>query len=395
MKTASVLTSISRRSGGLFESVRRLHQSLAEIPGWKVRVIGLRDEFTALDVPSWKPLPVETYDIVGWRAFGYSPELRRRLDFLEEDILHTHGIWEYPSVAVTRWHRRFRRPYVVSPHGMLDPWALKNSAWKKRIAWPAYEREHLVRAHCIRALCLSEAESIRALGLKNPICIIPNGIDLPPPPDGSEPASSGRIREIARGHKILLYLGRLHPKKGLLSLLEAWKSVTVDQPALRDTWKLCIAGWDQGGYEDKLKTFCAEQDLLDSVAFLGPQFEADKLTCYRLCDAFILPSLSEGLPMVILEAWANAKPVLMTAECNLPEGFTTGAAIQIGTGADAIANGLRHLVALSDADRAAIGQKGLNLVQDRFAWPQLSRSLADVYDWIVGSGMRPSVMADF
>ena len=395
MKTASVLTSVSRKSGGLFESVRRLHQSLADIPGWKVRVLGLRDEFTTLDVPRWKPLPVETYDIVGWRQFGYSPGLRRRLEFLEEDILHTHGIWEYPSVAVGRWHRRFHRPYVVSPHGMLDPWALRNSAWKKRLAWSAYEREHLVQARCLRALCLSEAESIRAIGLRNPICIIPNGIDLPDPAEERETSSSHPLHEIARERKILLYLGRLHPKKGLLALLAAWKAVITGQPTLRYTWKLCIAGWDQGGYEAKLKQFCTEQGLLNSVEFLGPQFEAEKLTCYRLCDAFILPSLSEGLPMVILEAWANAKAVVMTPECNLPEGFTTGAAIRIETGVDSIAEGLRQLTALPDAQRVAIGRNGLNLVQERFAWPALSRSLADVYEWIIGAGMRPSVMVDF
>ena len=67
-----------------------------------------------------------------------------------------------------------------------------------------------------------------------------------------------------------------------------------------------------------------------SVVFLGPQFGAEKSECYRACDAFILPSLSEGLPMTVLEAWSYAKPVLMTAECNLPEGFAAGAAVRIG-----------------------------------------------------------------
>ena len=179
MKTASVIASLSRNAGGLFESVRRLHQSLAEIPNMSVNVFGLRDEFTDADKAAWSPLNVRAFSTRGPQHFGYAPGLKQTLLELDEDIIHTHGIWMYPSVVVRDWHRKTGRPYLVSPHGMLDPWAVKNSAWKKKLALLFYEREHLQNAACLRALCESEAKAMRAFGLRNPICIIPNGIDVP------------------------------------------------------------------------------------------------------------------------------------------------------------------------------------------------------------------------
>src|SRR5712671_3870245 len=179
MNTASVIASLSRNAGGLFESVRRLHQSLAEIPEMRVHVLGLRDEFTDADMAAWSPLKVEAFSVRGPRQFGYAPGLKQTLLEQGGDIIHTHGLWMYQSVATRDWHRKTGRPYLISPHGMLDPWAVKNSAWKKKLALLFYEREHLENAACLRALCEAEAGAMRAFGLKNPICIIPNGIDVP------------------------------------------------------------------------------------------------------------------------------------------------------------------------------------------------------------------------
>ena len=104
--------------------------------------------------------------------------------------------------------------------------------------------------------------------------------------------------------KVLLYLGRLHPKKNLANLIRAWND---SQRWRSDSWVLAIAGWDQGGYERELKRIAASP----SVVFLGPQFGAAKSECYRAFDAFILPSLSEGLPLPVMEAWAYAQPLLL------------------------------------------------------------------------------------
>jgi poly(glycerol-phosphate) alpha-glucosyltransferase len=136
-------------------------------------------------------------------------------------------------------------------------------------------------------------------------------------------------------------------------------------------WTLAIAGWGRSAYEQKLQELASEP----SVVFVGAQFGVEKNACYRACDAFILPSLSEGLPMTVLEAWAHAKPVLMTPECNLPEGFAAEAAIQIGTTPEQIAAGLKQLIEMSDDDRRAMGHRGRSLVATKFSWPHIGEEM--------------------
>ena len=452
MKTTSVIASLSRNAGGLFESVWRLHQSLAEIPNVSVSVLGLRDEFTDADKAAWSPLNVRAFSTRGPQHFGYAPGLKQTLLELDEDIIHTHGIWMYPSVVVRDWHRKTGRPYLVSPHGMLDPWAVKNSAWKKKLALLFYEREHLQNAACLRALCESEAKAMRAFGLKNPICIIPNGIDVPEIGDQKAEnknefqLSAFPISAFTGRRKVLLYLGRIHPKKGLVNLLKAWAAVqrTEDGGRRTEEWVLAIAGWDQGGHEAELKSLASELGLawMDvreappspprsgsapvsgasfgvspkesvspflgpwnakhiplgsvsafqhvSVLFVGPQFNEDKVVCYQNCDAFILPSFSEGLPMVILEAWAHGKPVLMTPECNLPEGFAANAAIRIEPNVESIVQGLEQLLQSPSSDLCSLGANGRALVAEKFAWPKIAADMKSVYEWVLGGGAKPS-----
>jgi glycosyltransferase involved in cell wall biosynthesis len=256
MNTTSVVASISRKAGGLQQSVRRLHQSLNEIPGVKVSVAALLDEYSVQDVQEWAPLPVSLSPVVGPRAFGFSTSLFPKLLDIDADIMHTHGIWQYPSMAVSRWHKRTGRPYLISPHGMLDPWAVRNSAWKKRIALAVYERRHLENASCIRALCDAEAQAIRQIGLRNPICIIPNGIDVPE--IGNQKTESRNLPWagcVEPGRKVLLYLGRIHPKKGLANLIRAWSEIQKAESRKQkaEEWVLAIAGWDQRGHELELK----------------------------------------------------------------------------------------------------------------------------------------------
>jgi glycosyltransferase involved in cell wall biosynthesis len=372
VKVGFVTPYLTRSGGGVFTSAQRLAQVLAE--NNEVRVFGLEDPSAADDLATWSPLSAEAFPVQGPRAFGYAPALGRAVREAPLDVVHSHGLWMYPSIAA----HRSGKPCLISPHGMLDPWALALSRWKKKLAGAAFQNAHLREATCLHALCQSEADSIRAYGLRNPICVIPNGIDLPPP--DVEPASFEG--SIPPDRKVLLYLGRIHPKKGLPSLIRAW-------PAAGDAWHLVIAGWDQGGHEDELKRLVGELHI-NRVHFAGPQFGAAKAAAYRRADAFILPSLSEGLPMVILEAWAHGKPVLMTDECNLPEGFAARAAIRIRPETDDLARGLRELAALPPTERDEMGKRGLHLVQERFAWPKIAESFQAVYAWSLSRGPQPA-----
>src|SRR5438034_11113670 len=227
----------------------------------------------------------------------------------------------------------------------------------------------------------------------NPTCVIPNGVDLTD--RGETPKAQPQV--FAENRKVLLYLGRLHPKKNVANLIRAWKQILTSHPSTRASWLLAIAGWSQGGYEQKLKHLAGGLDTaanreLASIAFLGPRFGTEKNECYRGCDAFIMPSLSEGLPITVLEAWAHAKPVLMTLECNLPEGFAAGAALRIGTGPEEIAAGLKQVIEMSDDDRRAMGNRGRNLVTRTFSWPRIGEQMRSIYEWVLGGGPLPEVI---
>jgi len=366
----------------------------------EVNVLGGRDEFTDADSNAWRPVVVTAFDVRGPRAFGYGRGLSDKLSILDPELVHVHGLWQYASLAALRWHGKTAKPYMVSPHGMLDPWAMAHSGWRKRLAWTAYEGRHLRSSQCIRALCEAEATAIRATGLMNPICIIPNGIDLPDPENGQRPVGresagvrsakgtgpdgDGLIGWLA-GRKVLLYLGRIHPKKGLSNLVRTWTRMRPPEE-----WVLVIAGWDQGGHEAELKRLAGARAWGGSIVFIGPQHGAEKRQWFERCDAFILPSYSEGLPMALLEAWSFGKPVLATAECNLAEGFSAGAAIRIGTTIDEIENGLRVLFGAKNSTLEEMGARGRELVKRRFAWKGVVSQLRGVYRWMLGEGARPN-----
>lgn len=385
IKQGALVASLSRNAGGMFNSVRELSLSMNSLPCVEVDVFGLRDDYVENDLGAWDGLATHVLKQQGPRIFGYAPDLLSELLNANLDILHVHGIWMYPSLASHRWKALTGRPYIISPHGMLDPWAVKHSGWKKRVAGWAYENAHLHGASCIRALCESEAEAIRSYGLRNPVCIIPNGIDLP---DSAVPAAPPWLGSIPADSKVLFYLGRLHPKKGLADLFRAW-AISSRAENSQGRWHLVIAGWDQGGHEQSLKALADKLCIRASVHFVGPQFGAAKHACYSHADAFILPSYSEGLPMAVLEAWAYGLPVLMTPQCNLPEGFSVGAALRCDPESESISEGLRGFFALSDVDREEMGIRGRHLVKDKFAWAHIAENMMKVYRWVIEGDVKP------
>ncbi len=391
MKTAQLTASVSRKGGGLFPIIQRVSQCLTE-RGVDVSVFGLEDEFTQKDLPQWAPLRPIIAKPYPPRSFGFAPSLLPSLKTANCDLTHVHGIWMYPSLASLKWSKRSQRPYIVSPQGMLDRWALANSRFKKLVVGKLYEERHVRGATCIHALSRSEADSIRQFGIKAPICIIPNGVDFDFTSGFHCPKGKG-TRE--GGRKIMLFLGRLHPKKGLLQLLSAWDEMKRLRVAGVDDWELSIAGWSQNNHQSLLEKFVAERGLNESVTFVGPLFGEPKLAALRSASGFILPSLSEGLPIAVLEAWAHRLPVAITEECNLPQGFSAQAAVKLTPDKDGIVQGMRRFLQMTDQERAEMGQRGFGLVQRQFNWNAVTSELLSVYEWMLGGGTPPACVETY
>lgn len=372
MRIGVVATTLSRAAGGLFNSVRYSSLALAEA-GHDVRVFGLQDGQTDEDLKAWAPLKPTVLPRVGPHNLGYSPGLAKALISSDLDVVHQHGIWQGISHSVSKWRRQTGGPVVIAPRGMLDPWAVKRSRPKKLITGLLFETDNLRHAAAMHALNMQEAEAFRSYGLTQQIEIIPNGTHLP---DLAQ--TWAKPEWVKPQKKVLLFLGRLHPKKGLLPLLQGWVALKASQPALAEQWQLAIAGWDDGGHEAELHRFVKDASLEDSVIFTGPLFGEDKAAAFAHSNAFILPSHSEGLPMSVLEAWSYGLPVFMTEACNIPDGFKAKAAVEIRPDAASIKQVLAQ--SLNDQTRLTeMGQAGASLVKTQYEWSAIATQQADLY----------------
>ncbi len=373
----------------MFEAVVRLSSECAAV-GVRRAVVGLADDHSEADRERWGDAEVQVSPVVGPRRFGYAPAMAGNLAGVNPDLVHLHGLWMYPSIVCERWGARTNRPYVVSPHGMLEGWALRNRALPKRVASFLYERRMLDGSAVIHALNRKEAEDIRAFGIRRPIAVIPNGVD-PAVPVGVERAAW--VAKLADGRRILVYLGRLHPKKNLASLVAGWAKADRERD-ISAGWRLVIAGWDQDSHQAYLEGLCEREGVRGSVVFAGPRFGIEKAELLAAADAFVLPSLSEGQPIALLEAMSYGLPALATTHCNLPEAMAAEAVKEIGIEAESIGVGIAALTEMSEGQLAAMGLRGRKLVEGQFSWTRTARQMAEVYAWVTGRGGRPEVVFD-
>jgi glycosyltransferase involved in cell wall biosynthesis len=382
MKLLILGGSSSRNSGGVYDTARMMGQRLHQHNNINVEYLMFDDEYSDEDKKYYSQLPVHSYSVKGPKKFGISTDLYRQIRNIRPDIVHTQSLWMYLSYANKKYNRSTGTPYIISPHGMLDKWQLKQSFWKdlkKNIVLSLYERKHLEGAACLHALCQEEYEAIRAFGLKNPVAIIPNGIDLQN--SFQQPVN----RESTGAKKQLLFLGRIHPKKGLDNLLRAWSLLSPGHD-----WQLVIAGETKDeAYKQLLSDKVKNYDIAETVSFVGGQFGNDKHACFNNSNAFILPSFSEGLPMSVLEAWSWQLPVLITPECNLSEGFEHNAAIRIEADPESISEGIQQVMSMTPGERIKIGEQGLQLVREKFSWTHVADSMTHVYNWVLGKADKP------
>lgn len=372
-----VTPTVSRAGGGIFPIVVA-HARELSAQGHRVTVHGIDCDPEGLDLPAWDGLDLKLHRP---GPFAYAPNLLPELLAARHDIVHQHGLWLYLSVVVSRWRDRTGKPTVISSQGMLEPWALLNTAWKKRLAGFLFEKRNVGRSgaiHCSAA----EVTGVAGYAPGVPIAVLPNGVELLDLPADPHPKTKAKAR------RTLLFFGRLHPKKGIAELLKAFALLKGINADLAARWRLLIAGWDDGGHEAHFKALSHDLGLSgEEVSFPGPHFGNEKTALLFGADVFVLPSFSEGFPMAVLEAWAHALPVLMTKQCNIPEGFGAKAAVEISNDPELLARQLSE--ALIRSDLHLLGAAGRRLVEKNYAWSTVAKELSAVYGWLVGAGERP------
>ncbi len=290
------------------------------------------------------------------------------------DIIHDNGLWEPTNHIAAVVSRRTDTRLVVTIHGMLTRWSLQQKALKKKVAWHVYQRKNLQRASLIHATSDEEVDDIRRSGLRNPIAYIPNGVVIPD-------TSNEQLRY--SGERSVLFLSRIHKKKGLLNLVKAWAEI---RPA---GWSVVIAGPDDGGHRSEIEAAIKQYGMTEIFSFLGSVDDGTKWDVYRKANLFVLPTYSENFGVVVAEALAAGIPVITTTGAPWKDLETFGCGWWIKPGVDPLVACLKVALGLDDAARLEMGRKGREYVMSTYGWPRVAGMMTEAYEWILGKGPQP------
>jgi glycosyltransferase involved in cell wall biosynthesis len=298
---------------------------------------------------------------------------------LTADIIHNHGLWLVPNIKAGEAAASGRKPFVVSPRGMLAPVALAFSRLKKRAFWALLQGPAVRGAACIHATSAQEYQEIRGFGLANPVAIIPNGIDVPELPE--------RPMVAPAPERIVLSLGRIHPKKGLSRLVNAWSKVEHRHPG----WRLKIVGPAEAGHDKELRALATALGL-SRVSVEGPIYGEAKTAAYRAADIFVLSTLNENFGLTVAEALAAGTPVISTKGAPWSGLESEGCGWWTDQGVEPLAAALAHAMALPREVLKAMGDKGRDWMARDFSWDRVAGDMIDVYLWLARGAEPPSTI---
>ena len=385
MHIVLTISSLDRTAGGTSSAVAAMARHLAGRDP-DVSVVSLESDQPLLDETNSEEVnPTVTlvrHDASLWKfrqnlsRFGRA--LRKKIKDHSNVVVHDNGLWLPVNHRVATTTRSRACPRVVSPHGMLEPWSLEQGAWKKKAAWWLYQKRDLQMAEVVVATAEQEAQNIRALGVDGPIAVVPNGVARP----DSLPSTDEDTSE-QREQRRLLFLSRIHKKKGLLNLVEAWDRLRPDG------WEVVIAGPDENGHEAEVRERISEHGLEEDFVFTGPVKGAEKWKLYQGADLFVLPTHSENFGIVVAEALSCGVPAITTRGAPWSDLVDHDCGWWIEVGVDPLMEALAQATRMSAADRSAMGRRGRELVNRKYTWPQVAAALRSVYAWVLGEQRRP------
>jgi len=381
----TVVSHLDPRYGGLSSVVPQLSSRLAADHHLHIDLAAFLDAGELYSASSYPELAISEWPT---RRGQWTLNRARRERFRElvkaANGLHIHGLWEQSTAIAAPSARALRKPYILSAHGMLESWALANKRLKKQLYAALFERGNVCGAACLHALTSAEAQDYRRFGCRTPIAVIPNGVAVPATVD-AEPFHSQF--PTLKGKRIVLFLGRIHFKKGLDLLIQAWSDLSPTHPDAH----LVLAGPDFEGTRAVMEKLVAEKCLTGSVTFTGMLRHDLKWSALAAAECFVLPSYSEGLSVSALEAMGVGLPVIVTEQCNLPAVKDLHAGWQIQSEVGQLTSAIRELLSNAPGTNARIGSRGRNLVLTRYNWSTVSEQMAELYRWVQGGPLPSNV----
>lgn len=318
--------------------------------------------------------------------YEYSRGIARYLKGHNYDLYHTNGLWMYCNHITCSVARHRRKPYVITPHGMLYPDALHRSYWKK---WPLIQlcfRKDIGRADCLHVTCKAELEHVRDFGYKGVVAIIPNPANLPDYLDevaAAKPSFLGCSQARKLG-----FLGRLHPIKKVENLLYGVAMLPRPQDC-----ELVIMGKGDDSYEQFLRNETNRLGL-KNVWFCGFVSGREKYEQLAQLACLFVPSDFENFGMIVTEALSVGTPVMASLGTPWEELNTVGCGWWIDRSPDNIAEVMQQVIEMPVAQLLAMGKKGRELVLEKYTAPQVARQMRQLYEWLVGNGDKPSFIED-
>ena len=331
---------------------------------------------------------IRCFGLVGPRSICWSPSIIQaaKQKVNKFNIVHQHGIWTLQSRVTNLLRKLQQLPTVVAPHGALESSMLRKSGVKKSLALCAYECKNLQCASCIQATAPNEAIDIIKFGLRNPIALIPNGISrswLESAGDGNHFRSKYKL---PNNRRIFLFMSRIAPKKGLSMLLKSWSQLCRLYPE----WILVVIGGDEDNYKQKVIALAKKLNLIEQVRFLDPVIGCDKRDAFSAAELFVLPSHSEGFPIVVLEALGAGLPAIVTKASEWKNLETHGCGWWVDISTEGIQAALQLALSCTSIALSKMGNAGRSLVETEYYWLDLSSKSIELYNWILLSGTRPS-----
>jgi glycosyltransferase involved in cell wall biosynthesis len=356
MKILHITNSIDKSSGGPSRSVPQTCIELAKL--------GISIELVTQGSADMVAIEESSHLTVQYRSIKELFIYGSRLSAKDVDLIHLQHIWNPYIQVMAFWAFQKKIPYIITPRGMLEPWIMANNPWKKKIALFLYQKKAIQRAAHIHATAQMEADNIKELGFSNPISIIPNGIDLSEVKKGKE----------QYGSKKMVFLSRIHPKKGIELLLEAWRNTDT-----RD-WTLEIAG---NGELDYIKTLTQSAEDLENVRFVGPQYGESKWNFLRSADVMVLPTYSENFGIVVAEALAVGVPVITTKGTPWKDLETYQCGWWIELSVSNLKRSLEEVMQTPEDQIKTMGANGQSLVKDKYDVKAVAKNMRSLYQKIL------------
>lgn len=389
MKVLTFITSISLKGGGPSRSVPMLVKGLAEVGVDITLMTYWSDDMNthALDGTSAK--------LKILRPNFSRSQMEEYIISEKFDVIQLQSMWDLRYHIVAKTARKHRIPYIITPRGMLEPWCLSQKKWKKKLAMTLYQRKDIKRSACVFTTAEMEALHVRDLGVDVPMVVIPNGIET----DGYPcRISKDKVK------KQILFLSRIHIKKGIELLIDAFDRI-IKKNADMDDWTVAIVGNGEEGYIRELKRKVEDLNLRDKVKILAPVFGDAKVKLYQESSIFCLPSYSENFGMVIAEAMSCGVPCITTN--GTPWQLLNGEVSTMGANLDILGKNrktgwcidlnvdnlekvLLEAMTMKTEALYEMGQKGNLLVQENFNYKSVARKVMQLYSWLLDGGQTPA-----